>query len=76
MEALSPKQAATRARVSVSLVYQWCAERRLSHFRLGKDGRRGKVLIEQSDLDAFLKSLRVEAGSDETAEGFRHIRHR
>ena len=40
---LSVKQAAERARVSESLIYRWCAERRLRHYRLGGNGRRGRI---------------------------------
>jgi excisionase family DNA binding protein len=76
MARLSPRETAEYAGVSVSLVYQWCAERRLPHFRLGKSGRRGKLLIEQADLDAFLESLRVGAGKEEPVGGLRHIRRR
>ena len=56
------KQAAERVGVSESLVYQWCQGRRLPHLRLGKNGRRGKILILEEELDAFLTGLRVEAG--------------
>lgn len=76
MAKMNAQQAAEHAGVSVSLVYQWCAERRLPHFRLGRSGRRGKLLIEQSDLDLFLDSLRVEAGSEESEAEMRHIRRR
>lgn len=61
---LTVKQAAERANVSTALVYQWCNERRLPHYRLGGKGRRGKLLIDPADLDAFMRSLRVE---EETA---------
>ena len=67
MAKLTPKQAATRAGVSASLIYQLCAERRLKHFRVGGEGRRGKLLIDDEDLDRFLDSCRVEddaAGDD------------
>ncbi len=60
---LSVKQAAERLGVSPSLVYQWCAERRLPHLRLGRGGRRGKILIEEADIDAFLATARVESGA-------------
>lgn len=62
---LTPKQAAERAGVSQSLIYEWCNERRLTHYRAGRDGRRGKILIDETDLDTFMASLRVEAGTVE-----------
>jgi excisionase family DNA binding protein len=56
---LTPKQAAEQAAVSVSLIYQWCHEGRLPHLRLGGRGRRGKIVIDATDLDAFLEGCRV-----------------
>lgn len=60
MAKLSPKQAAKRAGVSPSLIYQLCSERRLKHYRVGGEGRRGKLLIDEDELDRFLESCRVE----------------
>jgi excisionase family DNA binding protein len=57
---LSPKQAAERAGVSPSLVYTWCREKRLAHYRVGAEGRRGRIRIDPADLDAFVRSLRQE----------------
>jgi excisionase family DNA binding protein len=59
---LTVKQAAERASVSPALVYQWCEERRLIHYRVGGKGKRGKLLIDAADLDNFMESLRVETG--------------
>jgi hypothetical protein len=42
------------------LIYQWCDERRLPHYRVGGRGKRGKILIGQDDLEAFLHACRVE----------------
>lgn len=58
---LTVAQAAERACVSSSLIYEWCAEKRLPHLRLGKRGRRGRVLIEEAHLAAFMESCRVAA---------------
>ena len=54
---LTPKQAAAQAGVSISLVYLWCDQRLLTHFRFGSKGKRGKILIEESDLVAFMRQL-------------------
>jgi excisionase family DNA binding protein len=62
MSKVTIKQAAERTGLSTSLLYQVCAERRLPHFRLGRAGKRGKILIEEDDLDAFMAAARVEAG--------------
>ncbi len=58
---LTPKQVAEKLGVSDSLVYEWCAEGLLPHYRVGRKGKRGKVLIEQADLDAFLAAHRHES---------------
>jgi excisionase family DNA binding protein len=62
---LTAKQAAELARVSVNLIYQLCEERRLPHFRVGGQGRRGKILIEEADLAAFFESCRVMPSAEE-----------
>lgn len=74
-EWLNVREAAGRLGVSLSLIYQWCQERRLPHLRLGKAGRRGKILILESELEAFLDGLKVEAGTgnDPAATTLRHI---
>ena len=56
---MNVKEAAKHAGVSPALVYLWCAERRLPHMRLGARGRRGKIQIRQTDLDAFLETCKV-----------------
>lgn len=38
---LTVKQAAVRLGISESLVYEWCAEGVLPHYRFGRKGRRG-----------------------------------
>lgn len=63
MARLTIKQAAERTGMSTSLLYQLCTERRLPHFRLGREAKRGKILIEEADLEAFLAAARVEAGA-------------
>ena len=66
---LTVKQAACRAGVSSSLIYAWCAGRLLRHYRPGKQGKRGKILIDEADLDAFLAGCAVEpAGQSLTGE--------
>lgn len=71
---LTAKQAADRARVSVSLIYQWCAERRLRHLRVGARGRRGKILIEEEDLEAFLLACEVAESDLLDDTDLKHIR--
>lgn len=57
---LSVKQAAERVGVSPSLVYVWCQEQRLPHYRVGAVGKRGRIRIAPADLDAFMASLRAD----------------
>ncbi len=74
MATISVQETAERLGVSASLVYQWCAEKRLSHFRLGKAGHRGKILIDEKDVEAFAAATRVEAGEGNgPAPALRHI---
>jgi excisionase family DNA binding protein len=72
---LSIRQVAQRAGVSLALVYRWCEERRLPHYRLGGLGRRGRIQVEEADLDAFLESCKVEAGALRPDFTFTHRRH-
>jgi excisionase family DNA binding protein len=58
---MTPKQAAARIGVSDSLVYEWCAQGLLPHYRFGRKGRRGCIRIDESELDAFLARCRQEA---------------
>ena len=57
---LTPKQAAERAGVSTSLIYTWCAEQRLAHYRIGAEGKRGRILIDPADLDRLIAECRQE----------------
>jgi excisionase family DNA binding protein len=62
---LTPKQAAERCGISVSLVYGWIESRQLAHYRMGRQGRRGRILISETDLHAFLESRKVGAHGEE-----------
>jgi excisionase family DNA binding protein len=56
---LTVKQAALRASVSESLIYAWCVDGTLSHFRVGRKGKRGGIRILIEDLDAALAAFKV-----------------
>lgn len=74
---LSVQETAERLGVSPSLVYQWCQERTLPHLRLGKAGRRGKIRIDEADVEAFIAASRVEAGTGTVpAPALRQIKRR
>ena len=64
---LSVKQVAARLGVSPSLVYAWCAAGALPHFRMGRAGRRGRVLIEEEDLTSFLAARKADRGGRDAA---------
>ncbi len=71
---LTVKQVAERLRISGSLVYSWCEDHLLPHYRMGGKGRRGKILIEEAALNAFLQSRKVEAKPVDAASlGLKHI---
>ena len=57
---LDPKEAADYTRLSRSMIYKLCDERRLAHVRIGAKGKRGKVLIYRQDLDRLLEENRIE----------------
>lgn len=74
---MSAKQAASRLGVSDSLVYAWCASGALPHFRMGQPGRRGRILIAEDDLEAFLarrKDEREEPDAAPLALKLKHIK--
>lgn len=71
---LTVKQAAEKLRVSPSLVYSRCEDHLLPHYRMGGKRKRGKILIEEAALDAFLQSHRVEGQADDAGSlGLKHI---
>jgi excisionase family DNA binding protein len=58
---LTPREAAAKLGISVSLVYAWVEQKLLPHYRAGVKGRGGKILVSEGDLMAFWESLKVEA---------------
>lgn len=71
---LTPKQAAERLGVSDSLVYEWCAAGALPHYRFGRNGRRGKILIDPAELDAFMAAHRQERQPPAEVPVLKHIK--
>jgi excisionase family DNA binding protein len=71
---LTAKQAAERIGVSDSLIYEWCTTGKLVHFRFGRIGKRGKLLIDEKDLEAFLTACRQEARPQNAIPTLRHIK--
>ncbi len=71
---LTAKQAAERLGVSDSLIYGWCAEGILPHYRFGRNGKRGKILIAEPELDAFMAAHRHEKQPPSEIPVLRHIK--
>jgi excisionase family DNA binding protein len=74
MKLLTPAQVAARLGVSKALVYQWVEEGRLPAYRLGTGGRRGRILIDEVDLNAFLATCRSGAQAANPGVRFTHRR--
>lgn len=49
------KQAAAKLEISQSLCYRLIEEGRLKCARIGQRGKRGKIIIREPDIEAFLK---------------------
>jgi excisionase family DNA binding protein len=58
---LTPRQAADRLGVSLSLVYQLCDELTLAHYRVGGKGKRGRIRIDEAEVERFRESCLREA---------------
>jgi excisionase family DNA binding protein len=69
---LTVAEAAAAIGVSESLLYEWCSEGVLAHYRFGKPGRRGKILIAETDLNGFVAAHRQETKPE--APPLKHIR--
>jgi excisionase family DNA binding protein len=68
---LTPRAAAVRIGVSSSLIYQLCKQGVLRHFRFGGKNKRGKLMIDEADLAAFIDRCRREPAPP--AHGLKHI---
>ena len=54
---MTVKETADLLGVSVSMVYALIEEKRLPCVRIGRRGRRGKIVVRPEDVETFLKSL-------------------
>jgi excisionase family DNA binding protein len=64
---LTPQEAAALVPVSLSLLYEWVAEKRFEVTRAGRKGRRGKILIDEAVFRAFLDTLKVGPAAEPPA---------
>lgn len=71
---LTPKEAAERIGISPSLIYALIHEGRLPCARIGRRGKRGKILITDADVDALVEDCKAGAAEPTTATDLKHIR--
>jgi excisionase family DNA binding protein len=65
---LTVKQAAERIKVCPTIVYALVAADVLTHVRVGRPGKRGTIRIAETDLDAYLNSMRHVGNAKRDAE--------
>jgi excisionase family DNA binding protein len=58
---MTVKEAAARLEISVSLCYTLIGEGRLKCLRIGQAGKRGKVVVRESDVAEFVKKCEASA---------------
>ena len=68
------KQLAEKHGLSRAIIYLWVEERRFTVYRIGGQGRRGRILIDDDVFAAFLDGLKVEAGPTQPTGPLTHIR--
>jgi excisionase family DNA binding protein len=73
MNMLTVKAAAKKIGISVSLIYELCAGGQLAHFRFGRCGKRGRIVIDEQELDRFMAACRKAGEPDQPFRGLRHI---
>jgi excisionase family DNA binding protein len=72
---LTPAQIAAAYPVSKSTIYGACQNGLLPHYRVpARKGARGKYLVKEEDLLAWLESLRVEGCGPQDDGPLEHIR--
>jgi hypothetical protein len=70
----SVKQLADLHGISKAMIYVWVEERRFPVYRIGAQGRRGRILIDDETFSAFLTTQRIEAGPVQSTGPLSHIR--
>jgi excisionase family DNA binding protein len=70
---MTAKEAAEKCKCSVSMIYQLAAEGRLPHYRIGRLGRRGKVVFDEEDVRKFLESCRVTPAVEPPKQQLKHL---
>jgi excisionase family DNA binding protein len=68
---LNVKQSSIKLGVSPSKMYELIAKRQLPHYRID-----GKILVDEADLDSYLKSCRVDRDvkvASRSKKPFKHL---
>lgn len=61
---MTPAEAAERLEISRSLVYALIEEGRLKCLRIGRRGRRGKIVIKDEHVRAFMEEVQADLEDD------------
>jgi excisionase family DNA binding protein len=73
---LTVKAAAAKLSVSPSLIYALAREGRLPHIRIGRVGKRGKLLFEEADIKAFKEDCRHDGAEVDDGPSSASVRPR
>jgi excisionase family DNA binding protein len=60
-------------KIAKSTLYEAVEQKRIAHYRISGTGRRGKILIDEADLEAWLEEQRVGAQGTGTATTTRRV---
>lgn len=66
---LSVNMIRDRCGVSKALIYSWIESGALPHYRFGRKGRRGKIMVQEDELEGFLAGMRGQAAPNNPAPG-------
>lgn len=69
---LTIRQVAKRCNVSESLVYAWTQSGILPSYRFGREGKRGRVMVDENELEGFIAGMKAPARAEE-APALRHV---
>ncbi len=73
MKLMTVKEASSQIRVSKAVVYQACQSGVLQHYRFSAKGKRGRVMIDESDLMAYIEQSRQVPKSPGVMPELKHI---
>ena len=70
---MTAKQASEALGISLSLIYQLAAENRIAHYRIGRSGRRGKLVFDEDSVRQFKESCRVTTTPEPSKYELKHL---